>query len=102
MSNSDIKFIDGLVVQPPRDNAPEWIKARLWIKRDELIAWLQAQPGDSINADIKVSQGGKYYAAVDEWKPNQGERTTQAPAQRAQPRQAPPPADDFGDDDIPF
>ena len=93
---SDTQFIDGLVVQAPRDNAPEYVKARLWIKRAELIAWLQAQQGDSINADVKVSQGGKWYAAVDNWKPNGG--TGRSNATKPQ-RQA--PDDDFGDS-IPF
>ena len=93
---SDTQFIDGLVVQAPRDNAPEYVKARLWIKRAELIAWLQAQTGDSINADVKVSQGGKWYAAVDNWKPNGGTGRSNAPKPQ---RQA--PDDDFGDS-IPF
>lgn len=97
---SDTQFIDGLVVQAPRDNAPEYVKARLWIKRAELIAWLQSQQGDSINADVKVSQGGKWYAAVDTWKPS-GNGTPRSSAPKPQ-RQA-PPADDFADDStIPF
>ena len=95
MQMSDIQFIDGLVVQAPRDNAPEYVKARLWIKREELIAWLQSQQGESINADVKVSQNGKWYAAVDTWKPNQsGSPQRQAPK--------PAPADDFESDSIPF
>ena len=103
MSN-DTQFIDGLVVQAPRDNAPEYVKARLWIKRTELIAWLQAQQGDSINADVKVSQGGKWYAAVDNWKPNCDGGSRSAPQRQEPPRRAPPPpADDVPfDDDIPF
>jgi hypothetical protein len=94
---NDTQFIDGLVVQAPRDNAPEYVKARIWIKRAELIAWLQAQTGDSINADVKVSQGGKWYAAVDNWKP-QGNGTPRSNAPK--PQRAPEP--DFVDDDIPF
>ena len=102
MSN-DTQFIDGLVVQAPRDNAPEYVKARLWIKRAELIAWLQAQQGDSINADVKVSQGGKWYAAVDNWKPNSDGGSREPKRQEPQRRAPPPPADDFNDDpDIPF
>ena len=97
MSN-DTQFIDGLVVQAPRDNAPEYVKARLWIKRAELIAWLQAQTGDSINADVKVSQGGKWYAAVDNWKPNGGTGRSNAP----KPQRRDPEPDAFADDAIPF
>lgn len=55
MSN-DPKFIDGLIVKAPHERAPEYVKAKLSIKREELIAWLQQQGGDWINADVKVSQ----------------------------------------------
>lgn len=91
---SDIKFIDGLIVKAPHERAPEYVKAKLSLKRAELIAWLQQQDGEWINADIKVSQPGKWYAAVDDWKPK-GER----PQRQAQPE---PAVDDFEGDSIPF
>ena len=100
----DSKFIDGLIVKEPHERAPDYVKAKLSIKREELIAWLQKQSGEWVNADIKVSQNGKWYATVDDWKPD-GERSQRS--QRQQPAQAPAPsqaqpADDFPDDDIPF
>lgn len=111
MSN-DTKFINGLIVKEPNERAPDYIKARLSIKREDLIAWLQSQQGDWINADIKVSQGGKWYAAVDEWKPENGRQGNTSSSgsrggapQRQRPApatQQPAPMDDFADDDIPF
>lgn len=92
MSEENI-FIDGLIVKEPHERAPDFVKAKISIKREELIAWLQNQSGDWINADVKVSRGGKWYAAVDTWKPDnqrQGGPQTQS---------APP--DDL-DPDIPF
>lgn len=68
---SDIKFVDGLIVKAPHENAPDFVKASISIKREELIAWLQAQEGEWINAQVKESRAGKWYAAVDEWKPSQ-------------------------------
>jgi hypothetical protein len=68
--SSDTKFIDGLIVKAPNEKAPDYVKAKLSIKRVDLIAWLEGQNGDWINADVKVSQNGKWYAAVDDWKPN--------------------------------
>ena len=99
---SDNKFINGLLVKAPNERAPEYIKARISIKREELIAWLQTEQGEWINADIKVSQGGKWYAAVDDWKPNgQGGQQRQGrPPSRPQPA-APAPDDGF-EDSIPF
>lgn len=94
---SDIKFIDGLIVKAPNDRAPDYVKAKLSIKREELIGWLQQQPGEWVNADIKVSQGGKWYAAVDDWKPN-GQRS-ERPQRQAQPE---PAGNDFSDESIPF
>lgn len=96
---TDIKFIDGLIIKPPHAKAPEFVKAKLSIKRVELIAWLQQQDGEWVNADIKVSQGGKWYAAVDDWKPS-GERQQTEP----EPQRAPPPRNDdqSPDDGIPF
>jgi hypothetical protein len=91
---SDTKFIDGLIVKAPHENAPDYVIAKLSIKREELITWLQTQQGEWINADVKVSSGGKWYAAVDDWKPN-GE----AKPQRQETRK---PADEFTDSEIPF
>lgn len=68
---SEKKFIGGLLVKAPNQGAPSYVIAKLSIKREELIAWLQTEHGEWINADIKTSQGGKWYASVDDWKPNQ-------------------------------
>ncbi len=94
------KFINGLIVKAPNEKAPDYVKAKLSIRREELIAWLQSERGDWINADVKVSTGGKWYAVVDDWKPNQEQRQT---PQRRQPEQSQAaPMDDFADDDITF
>lgn len=100
---SDIKFIDGLIAKAPHERAPEYVKAKLSLKRAELIAWLQQQDGEWINADIKVSQSGKWYAAVDDWKPSgNGTPRQSAPRSTELAKPATAPADDFIDDDVPF
>ncbi len=100
------RFISGLLVKEPHERAPEYVKARLSIKREELIAWLSAQDGEWINADIKEARTGKWYVAVDDWKPERGGghggSRGGAPQRSRQPVANPAPADDFGDDDIPF
>jgi len=106
--STDSKFINGLIVKAPNEKAPDYVKAKISIKREELIAWLQTEHGEWINADIKVSQGGKWYAAVDDWKPDsqRGQQSSRPARQQSAPqRQAPQqsaPLDDFSDDDIPF
>lgn len=100
---SDVKFIGGLNFKAKNPNAPDYVICKGSIKREDLIAWLQSQQGEWINFDVKESKGGKMYAAVDTWKPNDGSRQggqAQRPQQRAPQQQA--PKDDFGDTDIPF
>ena len=38
---ADIQFIDGLIIKAPNDRAPDYVKAKLSIKRLELIEWLK-------------------------------------------------------------
>ena len=89
---SDIEFIQGLSFKAPNENAPEYVKAKGSIKRLDLIAFLQAKEGDWVNFDLKVSNGGKWYAAVDNWKPNGA----------AKPERSAKPAEDFDSEEIPF
>jgi hypothetical protein len=113
---SENNFIDGLIVKAPHQNAPDFVKAKLSIKREDLIGWLQQQTGEWINADIKESRAGKWYAAIDNWKPD-GDRVSTPSNDRSASANGtsdgppvydgppvfdnPPPAADF-DDDIPF
>ena len=101
---SDIEFIDGLSAKAPRQNAPDFVKASLSIKREALIAWLQQRDDEWVNADVKEARSGKWYVAVDPWRPNSDRQ--QRP-ERSAPHPAPAqaaagtPAGEF-DDDIPF
>lgn len=65
---SDIIFVNGLSAKKPGDKAPDYIIANLSIKRDDLIAFLQSQKGEWLNAVIKESKGGNWYIALDTWK----------------------------------
>ena len=102
--SDEVEFVNGLLIKPPHERAPEFVKCKLSFKREELIAWLQSKDGDWINADVKVSQNGKWYAAVDNWKPNSDRQESQPARQQPQRHSAPQqaPLDDFADDDIPF
>jgi hypothetical protein len=66
---SDVEFADGLLVKPPHENAPDFVKANISIKRDDLIAWLQKRPEVWLNLDVKVSRAGRWYASLNNWKP---------------------------------
>jgi hypothetical protein len=99
MSNetTEIEFPDGLIVKAPRDGAPDFVKASISIKREALITWLQVRDGEWINLQVKEAKSGKWYAAVDNWKPKEGGQSEAG----NRPKQ---PAQDtgFSDDEIPF
>ena len=64
------EFVDGLFVKAPRAGAPDFVKGAISIKREELIKWLQSREGDWVNLDIKESKTAKWYAQVNDWKPD--------------------------------
>lgn len=75
---SEVEFVDGLIVKQPHEKAPEFIKAKLSIKRADLGNWLRGKQDEWINIDIKESKSGKWYAEVDKWKPEPQEHSKSA------------------------
>lgn len=75
MSKEDIEFVDGLLVKAPHPKAPDFVKAQISIKVEDLGKWLRAKYKGSlendgwINIDVKESKGGKWYCAVSTFKP---------------------------------
>ena len=67
----DSKFPKGFIVKAPRDNAPDFVKASISIKREELIEWLSSRDTDWINLDVKEAKSGHWYASVNTFKPRQ-------------------------------
>jgi hypothetical protein len=67
----EMEFPKGLIVKAPRDGAPDFVKAAISIKVAELIEWLSQREGDWVNLDVKEAKSGKWYAAVNTFKPKQ-------------------------------
>ena len=98
---NEMEFIEGLFVKAPHKNAPDFVKAKVNIKRNDLIQWLSARNDEWINIDIKEAHSGKWYASVDNWQPN--EVNDAAAAQTPPPASLPAGIDEGTfDDDIPF
>ena len=89
---TDIEFPAGLIVKPPHEKAPSFVKASISIKRKDLGNWLRGRTEEWINLDVKVSKDGKWYAAVNTYKKDE-------PKKESKPE---PKRDDFVDDDEPF
>jgi hypothetical protein len=91
MAKEEIEFVDGLIVKAPNPKAPDFVKASISIKVEDLGKWLRAKykAGDEwVNIDVKEAKSGKWYAAVSTFKPKSKEQR-----EAAEPRDS---------DDIPF
>jgi hypothetical protein len=66
---NDKEFVNGLIAKAPHEKAPDFVKVDISIKREELIKWLSGKQEDWININVKESKGGKWYAEVNDWKP---------------------------------
>lgn len=66
---SDTIFTEGMIVKPPHEKAPEFVKANVSIKVDEFITFLEnhAKPDGWVNIQIKEGRTGKWYSALDQW-----------------------------------
>jgi hypothetical protein len=70
----EIEFVDGLIVKAPNPKAPDFVKASISIKVEDLGKWLRAKykAGDEwVNIDVKEAKSGKWYAAVSTFKPKE-------------------------------
>jgi hypothetical protein len=96
MAKEEIEFVDGLIVKAPHEKAPDFVKACISIKVEDLGKWLREKykaGNEWVNIDVNESKGGKWYAKVSTFKPKEKEA--------AVPEK---PAGKFDDmaDDIPF
>lgn len=89
-ADTDNKFVDGLIVKAPRDGAPDFVKGAISIKRGDLGNWLEAKTEEWINVDVKESKAGKWYAEVNDWKPEQKQDATTEVKQEADDKPATP------------
>ena len=62
------EFPQGLIIKKP-DNAPDFVIAKMSIKKDEFIKYLHDQDGEWVNFDLLNSKQGKPYAKINTWKP---------------------------------
>ena len=79
MAKDEIEFVDGLIVKAPHERAPDFVKAQISIKVEDLGKWLREKykAGDEwVNLDVKVAKSGKWYAAVSTFKPKKGKADT--------------------------
>jgi hypothetical protein len=98
---AEANFVNGLRVEAPREGAPDFVKAKGSIKREEMIAWLSAQTGDWINFDVNVSRAGKWYCKVSEYKKPDAPQEYRAEGSVPNTGFGEPPAPDYNSE-LPF
>jgi len=67
----ETEFVPGLFVKAPHPKAPDFVKAAISIKVEELGQFLREKykaKEEWVNIDVKVSRNGKWYAAVSNFK----------------------------------
>ena len=68
MPNENI-FVNGMMIKPRNEKAPEWIKGSISVKCDEFAMFMNDhQVNGWLNIDIKKSKGGKTYLALNTYK----------------------------------
>ena len=73
---SETKFINGLFVKAPHQNAPEFVKYKLSVKVSDFCQEMKrmSEAGELnngyLNAEILVSKKGEPYVRLDTWKPD--------------------------------
>jgi len=67
--NKDRVYAPAMNWSAPKDEAPDFIKAKVGIKVDEFVAFLKENAKESgwINFEMKESQDGRYYFELDTW-----------------------------------
>ena len=74
---NEVKFIDGIRVSKPHENAPGFVKAGLSFHIPRLIEWANQQTEEWVNSDLKESKQGKLYLAVNDYQPKQTEQAVE-------------------------
>lgn len=97
----ELEFVDGMIVKAPHERAPDFVKAQISIKVEDMGKWLREKykAGDEwINLDVKVAKSGKWYASVSTFKPKEKEAPKEEPKKGGSSRVG---GADL-DDDLPF
>ena len=65
------EFVDGLFVNNPRENAPDFVKGSLSIQADKFIPYLKSKANAKgyVNIDMLESKDGNLYPKLKYWNP---------------------------------
>ena len=98
----DIIYAKGFFCEKPRENAPDFIIARVSVKVPDAVAFLNAHANASgyVNMDMLQGNNGPYLK-LDEWKP-EARQSAPAPSPSSALADEFPPEEELSPSDIPF
>ena len=99
------EFVNGLMIKPPHEKAPDFVKCAISIRREELMTFLMGKTDEWINIDVKSSKKtGKWYAQVNHFKPESRQDVAKQQSTQGsnQGQQTAPQVDPNFDDTIPL
>jgi len=70
---SEQKYIKGIFIKDPHENAPDFVLAQVSIRREETINSLSQMTDDWVNLDVLKSREGEVYGKLNTWKKDQSE-----------------------------
>ena len=110
MNNAErppLEYPKGLWINPPHQNSPDFLKARIKISKEQFLAWLQSKQGtqgkqgEEIHLDIRKSkEKNDLYITVNNWRPDPNYKKGAADKEVASYDLKPNKA--FTTDEIPF
>lgn len=105
----DKKYLTGLFIKSPHQNAPDFVLGQISIKREDLIKELQGMSDEWINLDVKKSKEGEVYGQINTYQKQNSNGTSKGgltPEESERIRQAREGNDGYPDDidpsNIPF
>ena len=95
------EYPKGFWINPPHQNSPDYIKAKVHIIKDQFLTWLQGKQEKDLYLNInKSKEGNTLYIVVDNWKPDPNYKKKAANKEEVSYEVKKDPS--FTADDIPF
>lgn len=92
MSEKETIFVDGLMFDYPRNEAPAFVKGHLIINPDRFAKWAAEQKEYQsekgwLRIDMMKSKKGSLYLKLDTWKPEKQESPKEDPRDNPEPEE---------------
>lgn len=76
--SEETQFPAGIYFDRPRENAPEFVKGRISLQKDQLTEYMAKHANEKgyVNLDLLKSKEGKLYLKLNDWNPEEKKEET--------------------------